>query len=291
MLTSATNPENKEYYVYILFRLDKPKGIYTYGSGENQVTFDYEPFYVGKGKGCRIFNHFTYSNILRDQNLNKTFIIETLLKYGFEKEEIGIKFKENLTENKSFNLEIELIKIIGRSDEWREEKIKGPLTNMTDGGDGMCEPSLKTRLLISNNSKNIKPSKEAKQRMSLAQKGKSKNNAAKRKGKIIKTSTFHTAGKGNGMYGKTGSLCPFFNKKHTDANKKLLSELKKGKHTGKDNVNWEHEYKITNLLTKEIFITDKLKNFCMKNDMVYSSAKAAFRFKRYYKFWSIEKNN
>lgn len=94
--------ENR-FYVYVLFR---PDG---------------QPCYVGKGKGNRWTNHERYGS----SNLNLQRII---------KNAGGIlpkaKIKENMLEKDAFELEISLIRSIGR-------KIHGGLlVNFTDGGEG-----------------------------------------------------------------------------------------------------------------------------------------------------------
>jgi hypothetical protein len=100
------------YYVYIYLDSRKP-GIYKYGEYE----FDYEPFYIGKGKEKRIIDKY---------NRNKYFnnLIGKI-------DPVIRKFKENLSENESLNLECDLIKIIGRKD-----LNNGPLVNLTNGGEG-----------------------------------------------------------------------------------------------------------------------------------------------------------
>ena len=106
------------FYTYVY--LDPRKsGIYNYGEYE----FDYEPFYVGKGKGNR-WNDIKWSR-------NKYFKnkINKIKRLGFEP--IRRKIKENLEENYSFEIEKELIKLIGK-----EILKEGPLTNETDGGEG-----------------------------------------------------------------------------------------------------------------------------------------------------------
>jgi len=111
------------YYNYIYLDPRKP-GDYNYGD----LHFDFEPFYVGKGKNNRMYNHL---NEIKEntQNPIKFNKIKKILKQGLEP--IILKIYENLEETISLENEKFLIKIIGRSN------IKlGPLTNITDGGTG-----------------------------------------------------------------------------------------------------------------------------------------------------------
>jgi len=105
------------YYIYIYLDPRKFKK-YIYGEYE----FEFEPFYIGKGKNNRIE---------RIDGRSKDFI--NIIN---EIEEIGLKsiyFKlyENLNEEQSFELETKLIKEIGRLD-----LETGPLINRTSGGQG-----------------------------------------------------------------------------------------------------------------------------------------------------------
>jgi hypothetical protein len=93
------------------------------------ILFDWLgiPRYVGKGGGDpnRDLWHSRYdsSNLMKNEFIERTWIML---------EEIpSIRIRENLTEIEAFETEIVLIKAIGRSDQG-----KGPLTNMTDGGEG-----------------------------------------------------------------------------------------------------------------------------------------------------------
>jgi hypothetical protein len=98
------------YYVYIL--RDPRK--------EN------EPFYVGKGKDKRAKSHTNSNN---DDNPFKTNVINKIKAAGLEP--IIEYHSENLTEGIAFIQEISLIKKYGRRD-----LGLGPLTNLTDGGEG-----------------------------------------------------------------------------------------------------------------------------------------------------------
>jgi len=107
-----------DFYVYIY--LDPRKhGKYKY----DEYDFDYEPFYVGKGKGNR------------DRKINgrNNFFSKIINKIKKQKlNPIIIKLHKNLNESDSFILETKLIKLIGR-----RNINDGSLTNLTNGGDGI----------------------------------------------------------------------------------------------------------------------------------------------------------
>lgn len=105
-------------YVYVIFRLD--------GS----------PCYVGKGRGNRLHNHDT-----RSTNPHLTNIVAKVKKLG--KELPKVKIRQNLTDEQAFAIEVALIAAIGR------KANGGPLVNMTDGGDGLLNPSAETRAKMS----------------------------------------------------------------------------------------------------------------------------------------------
>lgn len=105
-----------DYYVYAY--LDPRKsGIYIY----DDLEFNFKPFYIGKGKGKRIFNGLDDPN---NTNSKKSKINE-IREIGFEP--ICIKIYDKLTENIAYNLEKKLIKSIGT------EKDYGILTNKSKG--------------------------------------------------------------------------------------------------------------------------------------------------------------
>ena len=73
-----------EYYIYVLLDSSKP-GKFYYGDFE----FDYEPFYIGKGKSDRI------KNTLYDNSPFKKRKIEKLKDGGYDI--ISLKIMENLS--------------------------------------------------------------------------------------------------------------------------------------------------------------------------------------------------
>ena len=107
------------FYNYVY--LDPRKsGDYNY----DNLHFDYEPIYIGKGQYNRINIHLNKKN--EHQFTNR---IKEILDFGLEP--IRCKLFENLEEVIAFNNERNLIKTIGR-----KNKGTGPLLNLTDGGQG-----------------------------------------------------------------------------------------------------------------------------------------------------------
>lgn len=103
----------KKYYVYVYLNPLK----------------NHEPFYVGKGSGTRLVDHLRPSSINRDPNKHKTSIIKKILDSGLNPK-IDIIF-ESEDETLALAEEVRIIADIGRAD-----LGKGPLANMTDGGEG-----------------------------------------------------------------------------------------------------------------------------------------------------------
>ena len=119
------------FYVYVYLDPRRP-GTFVYGENQ-EYCFDYEPFYVGKGKGGQWLSHLNnvLNNSINDvsRNLIKSGKIKHILFEGLEP--IIIKFKEELLEDDAYNLEYILVKTIGRID-----NETGPLSNLSDGGKG-----------------------------------------------------------------------------------------------------------------------------------------------------------
>lgn len=112
------------YYTYIYLDPRKP-GRYTYN---NFVTFFYEPFYVGKGKGNRMFAHIKSVN----GKLKRHHRIKKIIEDGYNQYDYVMKLRTSMNEFQAFYCsECFWINLIGR-----EDKHAGPLLNRTDGGDG-----------------------------------------------------------------------------------------------------------------------------------------------------------
>lgn len=110
-------------YVYAYLDPRKP-GKYCY----EECIFDYEPFYVGCGKNNRLLSHLKEAKGKgHNHKLNKIRKLTTM-----NLEPIIITIQTGMTDADAKNLEKRLISLIGRHD-----LKKGPLTNLTDGGDGV----------------------------------------------------------------------------------------------------------------------------------------------------------
>jgi hypothetical protein len=121
-----------------------------------------EPFYVGKGSKSRVINKSNRSKWWK----------RTVDKYGYD----VILIEENLTEEEAFEKEKYWIDRIGRRD-----LDKGPLVNMTDGGEGTSGRkwivSEETKKKMSLSKIGIKHSDEHNQNISKSNRG---NNCGKR---------------------------------------------------------------------------------------------------------------
>lgn len=158
-----------DFYVYLHMNPRK-LGEFVYGDFE----FDHEPFYVGKGQGDRINGV--------DRNPFWKNIENKIIKAG--KEVIKIRLFDSLSEEESFLIEKELISLIGRRDQG-----KGPLTNLTDGGEGVVGAIL---------------TEEHKRKISISLKGRKPWNTGKTLSEAHKKK-IGRKGKGNSFYGKTHS--------------------------------------------------------------------------------------
>jgi len=108
-----------KFYCYIYLDPRKP-GRYCY----SDMCFLFEPFYVGKGHGKRCFWFLDHNKFCQRK-------VKKILREIFY-EPYMILAKQNISERESLDLEVKFIKEIGR-----HNLNLGPLTNLTDGGEGL----------------------------------------------------------------------------------------------------------------------------------------------------------
>ncbi|KKM16433.1 hypothetical protein LCGC14_1685900 [marine sediment metagenome] len=135
--------KNKTFYVYVY--LDPRKlGKYLYGD----YFFNYEPFYMGKGKNDRKYDHLkeAKNKSITKGNKHKFYKIKQILNDGLEPIINVIDYFNSAKE--ALDIEKSMISIIGRRD-----LKQGPLVNLTDGGRGMLNFSEDVKRKISNSLK------------------------------------------------------------------------------------------------------------------------------------------
>lgn len=141
------------FYSYVYLDPRKP-GRYTY---DNFVTFFYEPFYVGKGSGRRMYSHLSEKEE-KSTNTHKTRKIAKI-REKFDIKSFIVKVGAECNEFiSSCCMEPFLIQTIGRDD-----LGTGPLTNKSAGGDGITARSDETKRKQSLKMKGVpRPSKQGK---------------------------------------------------------------------------------------------------------------------------------
>ena len=160
------------FYVYVYLDPRKP-GEYIYGD----LQFDYEPFYVGEGKGKRDTQHLR--DLFRKGSKKTTYKdnkLKAILKENLTP--IILHIADGLSQQEAWDLEIRKIAQIGRIC-----TKEGPLTNLHEGGCGGTQPEEvleRVSKIISQrhkegryDEKNARPvSKETRAKQSLAHQGK-----------------------------------------------------------------------------------------------------------------------
>jgi len=141
------------HYVYIYLDTRKP-GNFIY----DDMLFNFEPFYVGQGKNNRCYEGLKYGG-----SLYKKRKIQKIIKDGYKPEVIILH--KNLEFEMAIKLEIEIILKIGRKD-----LNKGPLVNLTDGGEGTLNMSIESQEKKSKKLKGRKHTEETKEKIKLSRK-------------------------------------------------------------------------------------------------------------------------
>ncbi len=266
---------NNKFYVYIY--LDpRREDIYKYG----QYIFYYEPFYVGKGCKKQYKSHLLEAYNKRDLNnknrgnykCNKIRKIRN----DINREPIIVKLYNRLTEKEAFQYEIELIKIIGRIN-----LDTGPLTNLTDGGEGLSGYKY-PEYLKKIRSDAIKGDNHLLRQPGMIHwnKGKTLNEIVgnEKSKKIIKL----LSEKGKLLIGEKN---PMFGKKHTHESKKKMSKSSTGEknHWYGKKFSDEHKRNLSNSLKNCKKLKAPRPNSQGKNVTKTVRKKISDSLKKYYK--------
>ena len=160
-----------KYYVYAYLDPRKP-GKFKYGN----TYFDFEPFYIGKGQSRRKYFHLWSAK--QGEMLGNPHKYRKILNIiGENLEPIIVEVKSNMDSVTALKAEQELISLIGKV-----KDKKGPLTNITDGGESnpMDNPDIRERI----RKRHLGAKRSAETRKKLSDKAKERKVTADHKEKI-----------------------------------------------------------------------------------------------------------
>lgn len=294
-----------DYYVYAYLDPRKP-GNYIYGD----YWFEYEPFYIGQGKGRRIKVHLkkVINNNFKVSN-HKNNKIKSILKIGLSP--IIIKIKSDLSRIEACKLESELITLIGKLID-----DTGPLANTINEHpylkSGNYEnfykhpesvkekishvqlnrsPEVKAGIALkkSNSMKLVPRTKEWCDRIGNANRGKlvsieTRNKISKlKKGTKLSESTKEKIRKKlEGIPRPQEVIDKIKLQKGWKQSEASRNKMKEGKEKNMP------EIKITNMHTGEIIRIKKIKEFCKDNGLNKSTFRKSLKSDSIYKNYKIE---
>lgn len=266
-----------KYYVYVYLDPRKP-GLFRF----NDLVFEFEPFYVGKGSGARFKSH-----LVSKRKHHKTNIINKIRLAQMEP--LILKINECLSEAEALDIESKTITAIGTLSKI-ENVPTGPLCNLKI--DGNCQKysdeskskmSIVAKARIRRNHSDETKSKMArialmrsddeKQRIanliSIANKGRPKSEehsermSKLHKGKVLSEETKNKISKG--MLGRKTS-------EHTS---RMLSHQQK------------KEWKILYEETNDIHVICDLHQWCSDNNVSYTTIHGTFARNKFHKGYKI----
>jgi len=217
---------NEYFYIYLYLDPRKP-GKYCY----EQCTYLYEPIYVGKGMNGRCFDHLKYL-----KNKKRSYFkykLQAILNEGLTLQNYILILRSHLAETEAFMLEKGLINEIGRQD-----LNLGPLTNLTDGGEGASGAirTKETKRKLSDAKKGEKNPRFGKPSLNSGKPGPNKGRPLSEehrlkisKGNTGKKMSEEARRKISEMSNHSGKNNPMYGKKHSEETRKKISKATIGK--------------------------------------------------------------
>jgi len=228
------------------------------------------PFYLGKGKGKRVYFHLSEKSRAKSDNFKKFDKIKKIRKEGYEPEVKIVQYFED--ENDAYEYEEKLIKIYGR----RDIDEGGILTNICESS---RPPKLKGRTYqeIYGDEWEEQIQKRLKTKEERGNYGGVRKHTEETKNKISQKVT----GKNNPSYGVPCS----------EERKRKISEKAKERYENGFISPSAKTWRITSPENKEYVIVGALKEFCKSQNISYATMSAAIKYNRKgprRNGWSIE---
>ena len=228
------------------------------------------PFYVGKGKGNRVYFHLSEQSRAKSDNFKKFDKIKKIRKEGYEPEVKIVEYFEN--ENDAYYYEEELIKKYGK----RDIDEGGILTNICESA---RPPKLKGKTYQEIYGDNWEDQIEKRRNLQLSVGGYGpKKHSEETKKKISQK----VAGKNNPSYGVPCS----------EERKRKISEKAKERYSNGEVSPTSVTYVLINPSGERFEVFGRLKEFCKSQNISYATMSAAIQYNRKgprKNGWSIEK--
>jgi hypothetical protein len=250
----------------------RKKGQYEYSN----ICFLYEPFYVGKGKDNRCYEHLK-NNKRIDNKIFKNKI-NFLIKEGFNLKNFIISFNYVDNESKAYDNEICLIKEIGSI--YINEIKDGTLVNICLYNQ---PPNLKGKSYqeIYGDDWELEIEKRRAVQIKVGGFFGGKKHSKESKNKISKNIS--------------GDKNPMWNKKHNEDTLVKMRKVKEGKYLGSNNPN-KKSYKVISPDNDIFYIEGEVEIFCKEHNLSYSTLRNTLQTKKVpnrgkTKGWILEYNN
>jgi hypothetical protein len=217
------------------------------------------PFYVGKGKGNRVYFHLSEQSRAKSDNFKKFDKIKKIRKEGYEPEVKIVQYFEE--ENDAYDYEEELIKKYGK----RDIDENGILTNICESS---RPPKLKGRTY--QQIYGDKWEEQIQKRLKTKEERRNYGGVRKHTEETKRKISEKVAGKNNPSYGVPCS----------EDRKRKISQKAKERYANGFTSPSAKTWKLLSPEGKEYVVTGELKKFCKLHNISYATMCAAIKYNR-----------